>query len=183
MPSSRCKRDPSWQGVQLDPAPTNRGHSSVVEQRVAIAPTRVRFPMSAPFRLDSDRGRHVCLKSRIGSFDSNSRHHGEGSGLQLILARLTCRVRLPVSPPFPSSTPGESARLLTENEAGSSPAMGANSCDVLLAARHLRSQRSNVGSSPIRRAKSSRSSTGRTPDYESGGCRFEPCREGQFNRV
>jgi hypothetical protein len=35
--------------------------------------------------------------------------------------------------------------------------------------RHLRSQRSNMGSTPIRRTNSSRSSNGRAPGYEPGG--------------
>lgn len=44
-------------------------------------------------------------------------------------------------------------------------------------------KRSNAGSNPVGSTNCFRSTIGRAPDYESGGCRFEPGRELQFARA
>ena len=115
-------------------------------------------------------GRRDALQATQAGFDSQSVH-------QFI----------------PVNRPWWTGLTVNQDAAGSNPATGAN-CDVLLAARHLRSQRSNMGSSPIRRATCLQDARERTfvlpvaqlderPATNREACRFDPCREGQFNRV
>lgn len=93
--------------------PPIRGCSSPAERKSATLEVRVRFPASAPLRLDSSAvERHVEGVRVGGSTPSSGTTTGESRGLQVILARSLRRVRLPVSPP------SRSARRASSRQSG-----------------------------------------------------------------
>ena len=127
--------------------------------------TRVRFSQAAPSSHQDARERAgvICIKTRVNAL--LGRPPGRRDALQATRAGFDSQS---VHQFIPVNRPWWMGLTVNQDAAGSNPATGAN-CDVLLAARHLRSQRSNMGSSPIRRTNSSRSSIGRAPGYEPGG--------------
>ena len=129
----------------------------------------------------SKSGDCAALKAQKGRFESDAGHQfGAAAGAELSLARMMCWVRFPDAPPnsFRSSALGVCIRLLIgprlvriqrpEPIAAFVYWLG---CRVLNPVKWDRY--------PYAAPVSSRSSTGRAPCYERGGCRFDSCREGQ----
>ena len=162
------------------------GRSSKAEYRGANAVTRVRLSSSAPNQCPvSKSGDCAALKAQTGRFESDAGHQfGAAAGAELSLARMMGWVRFPDAPPnsFRSSALGVCIRLLIgprlvriqrpEPIAAFVYWLG---CRVLNPVKWDRY--------PYAAPVSSRSSTGRAPCYERGGCRFDSCREGNHQGV
>ena len=166
-------------------SPVTHHLADVVQRQNARAPlavTRVRTLVVRTKCPVSKSGDCAALKAqkrsvRIQTPDTNSgRPLGRSDPLQERRAGFDSQIAPPI---IPVNRLGGCGLTVNRDAAGSNPATGANLPRSSTGQASGFSARQHGIDTHTSAPVSSRSSTGRAPGYERGGCRFDSCREGQ----